>query len=61
MGTIQDLKYKFNNLDIFDKIIAINVVVFIIGLVFKSLFRIDLFTYLNCHLASWILSFSHGR
>lgn len=55
MSTIQDLKYKFNNLDIFGKIIAINVVVFIIGLVFKSLFRIDLFTYFE--LPSGIMDF----
>ena len=45
MSTIQDLKYKFNTLDAFGKIIAINVIVFIIGLVFKSLLRIDLFGY----------------
>ncbi len=45
MSTIQDLKYKFNNLDVFGKIIAINVVVFVIGLVFNSLLRINLFGY----------------
>ena len=45
MSTIQDLKYKFSNLDVFGKIIAINVVVFIIGLVFQSLLRIDVFNY----------------
>ncbi|WP_178989151.1 rhomboid family protein [Winogradskyella schleiferi] len=45
MSTIQDLKYKFNNLDVFGKIIAINVVIFIIGLIFEALLRIDLFTY----------------
>ncbi|WP_179351943.1 rhomboid family protein [Winogradskyella vidalii] len=45
MSTVQDLKYKFNNLDVFGKIIAINVVVFIIALVFKSLLRFDMFTY----------------
>jgi len=45
MTTVQDLKYKFNNLDVFGKIIAINVVVFVVGLIFSSLFRIDLFNY----------------
>jgi len=45
MSTIQDLKYKFNNLDVFGKIIAINVIVFIIGLIFKSLLRFNLFSY----------------
>ncbi|WP_179018662.1 rhomboid family protein [Winogradskyella forsetii] len=45
MSTIQDLKYKFNNLDVFGKIIAINVVIFIVGLIFEALLRIDLFTY----------------
>ncbi|MBF8150722.1 rhomboid family intramembrane serine protease [Winogradskyella sp. F6397] len=45
MSTVQDLKYKFNNLDTFGKIIAINIVVFIIGLIFKSLLRFNLFSY----------------
>ncbi|SDH88862.1 rhomboid family protein [Winogradskyella thalassocola] len=45
MSTIKDLKYKFKNLDAFGKIIAFNVVVFIIGLIFKSLLRFNLFGY----------------
>ena len=45
MSTIDDLKYKFKNLDVFSKIIAINVIVFIIGLIFKSLLRFNLFSY----------------
>ncbi|WP_179319524.1 rhomboid family protein [Winogradskyella helgolandensis] len=45
MSAIQDLKYKFKNLDVFGKIIAINVVVFIVGLIFKSLLRFNLFSY----------------
>ncbi|WP_178984789.1 rhomboid family protein [Winogradskyella helgolandensis] len=45
MSAIQDLKYKFKNLDVFGKIIAINVVVFIIGLIFRSLLRFNLFSY----------------
>ncbi|MCB4799463.1 rhomboid family protein [Neotamlana laminarinivorans] len=37
MGTIvQDLKYKFSNLNVLEKIIAINVVVFILSLPFKN-------------------------
>lgn len=55
MSTIQDLKYKFNNLDVFGKIIAINVVVFIVGLVFSSLLRFNLFTYFE--LPSGIMDF----
>lgn len=55
MSTIQDLKYKFNNLDVFGKIIAINVVVFIIALVFKSLVRFDMFTYFE--LPSGVMDF----
>ena len=55
MSTFQDLKYKFNNLDVFGKIIAINVVVFIIGLVFKSLLRFDVFSYFE--LPSGIMDF----
>jgi len=55
MSKVQDLKYKFNNLDVFGKIIAINVIIFIIGLVFNSLLRIDIFTYFE--LPSGILDF----
>lgn len=42
MSVIQDLKYKFNTLDIFGKIIAINVVVFIIDLILTSLLRLEI-------------------
>lgn len=45
MITIKDLKYKFNNLDVFGKIIALNVVMFTIGLIFKSLLRFEVFSY----------------
>ena len=45
MSTFQDLKYKYNTLDVFGKIIVINVVIFIIGLLFSSLFRFDVFSY----------------
>ena len=55
MSTIQNLKYKFNNLDVFGKIIAINVVVFTIGLIFSSLLRFNLFTYFE--LPSGIMDF----
>ncbi|MCB4808007.1 rhomboid family intramembrane serine protease [Tamlana sp. 62-3] len=33
---VQDLKYKFSNLNVLEKIIAINVVVFFLSLVFKN-------------------------
>ncbi|WP_179316995.1 rhomboid family intramembrane serine protease [Winogradskyella undariae] len=55
MSTFDDLKYKFKNLDAFGKIIAINVVVFFIGLIFKSLLRFNLFTYFE--LPSGIMDF----
>ncbi|MFD1015906.1 rhomboid family intramembrane serine protease [Winogradskyella rapida] len=55
MSVIQDLKYKYNNLDVFGKIIAINVVVFIIALLFKSLLRFHLFAYFE--LPSGIMDF----
>ncbi|MBU2929512.1 rhomboid family protein [Winogradskyella psychrotolerans] len=55
MSTVNDLKYKFRNLDAFGKIIAINVVVFIIGLIFKSLLRFNLFAYFE--LPSGIMDF----
>jgi len=55
MSTFDDLKYKFKNLDAFGKIIAINVVIFFIGLIFKSLLRFNLFTYFE--LPSGIMDF----
>ncbi|WP_179376188.1 rhomboid family protein [Winogradskyella wichelsiae] len=55
MSTVNDLKYKFKNLDVFGKIIAINVVIFFISLVFKSLLRFNLFTYFE--LPSGIMDF----
>lgn len=45
MSSVQNLKYKFNNLDVFGKIITINIVVFVIGLIFKSLLRWSVFNY----------------
>ena len=45
MSTIKDLKDKYRKLDVFGKIIAINAVIFIIGLVFESLLRFNLFGY----------------
>lgn len=55
MSTIQNLKYKFQNLDVFGKIIAINVLVFLVSLVFESLLRIDVYTYFE--LPSGIMNF----
>ena len=45
MKTLNDLKYKFNTLDIFGKIIAVNVVVFIINILFSRLLKLSLFDY----------------
>jgi membrane associated rhomboid family serine protease len=45
MKTIEDLKYKFNTLDIFGKIIAVNVVVFIINFILTELLKFSLFDY----------------
>ncbi len=45
MSTLQNLKYKFNNLDIFGKIIAINVVLFIVNLLFSRVLKLSLFDY----------------
>lgn len=39
MSTIQDLKYKFNRFNVFEKIIVINIVVFIIGQLIKVFVR----------------------
>ncbi|MEM9679430.1 MAG: rhomboid family intramembrane serine protease [Bacteroidota bacterium] len=44
MGAFQDLKYKFNNLDVFGKIIAINVIIFVINLILHNLLRITFLT-----------------
>lgn len=40
MSVLQDLKYKFNNLNAFGKLIAINVIVFILNLLLTALFRL---------------------
>ncbi|WP_411768090.1 rhomboid family intramembrane serine protease [Winogradskyella sp. A3E31] len=40
MALLDDLKFKFNNLDAFGKIIAINAIVFIIDLLLTSLFKL---------------------
>ena len=40
MSTVQDLKYKYNNLDIFGKIIAINIAVFAVGF-FLKIFKLS--------------------
>ncbi|MUU77615.1 rhomboid family protein [Winogradskyella endarachnes] len=45
MSTIDNLKFKYKNLDVFGKIIAINILVFLVGLVLKSLLRLNLFTF----------------
>lgn len=42
MTSVQDIKYKLSRLDTLEKIIAINVVIFILGLVLKPLFNISL-------------------
>lgn len=39
MSTFQDLKYKFNRFNVFEKIIVINIVVFIIGQLIKVFAR----------------------
>jgi membrane associated rhomboid family serine protease len=45
MKTLNDLKYKYNNLDIFGKIIAVNVVVFIINFIFTRLLKFSVVDY----------------
>ena len=45
MKTINDLKYKYNTLDIFGKIIVVNVVIFIINFVLTTLLKLTLFDY----------------
>jgi membrane associated rhomboid family serine protease len=45
MKTFNDLKYKFNTLDIFGKIIAVNVVVFIFNILFTRLLKFSVFDY----------------
>ena len=37
MSQFQDLKYKFNNLDVFGKIIAVNVIVHIVSFLLRVL------------------------
>ncbi|WP_461598746.1 rhomboid family intramembrane serine protease [Winogradskyella sp.] len=45
MTTIESLKYRYNNLDVFGKIITINAIVFIIDVILTSLFRLNLIKY----------------
>ncbi|WP_299368774.1 rhomboid family intramembrane serine protease [Winogradskyella sp.] len=45
MNTFQSLKYRYNNLDVFGKIITINIVVFIIDVLLTSLFRLNVVKY----------------
>ncbi len=44
MSTFQNLKYKFDNLDAFGKIIAINAIVFIVNLILHNLFKLTFLT-----------------
>ena len=45
MNTIDSLKYKYNNLNVFGKIITINIIVFILDLVLSNLFRLKVIKY----------------
>ncbi|WP_299522040.1 rhomboid family intramembrane serine protease [Winogradskyella sp.] len=45
MNTVQSLKYRYNNLDVFGKIITINIVVFILAVLLTRLFKLTLLTY----------------
>lgn len=45
MNTFQNLKYRYNNLDVFGKIITINTIVFIIDVLFSSVFRLNIVKY----------------
>lgn len=45
MKTLNDLKYKFNTLDIFGKIIAVNVSMYLIYFLFTRLLKLSLFDY----------------
>jgi len=45
MTTLENLKYRYNNLDVFGKIITINVIVFIVDVVLTSLFRLNIVKY----------------
>ncbi|ALJ06263.1 protease [Pseudalgibacter alginicilyticus] len=42
MTSVQDIKYKFDRLNILEKLIAINVFIFLLGLILKPLFNITL-------------------
>lgn len=45
MKTLNDLKYKFNTLDIFGKLIAVNVIAYLIYFLFTRLLKFSLFDY----------------
>ncbi|MEF3078672.1 rhomboid family intramembrane serine protease [Winogradskyella poriferorum] len=45
MTIVEDLKYRYKNLDVFGKIIAINVIVFIVVAILTNLLKLDIVTY----------------
>lgn len=45
MTTIEKLKYRYNLLDVFGKIITVNVIVFALDVIFTSLFRLNIVKY----------------
>ncbi|WP_422105213.1 rhomboid family intramembrane serine protease [Winogradskyella sp.] len=45
MNTFQSLKYRYNNLDVFGKIITINIIVFILDVALSSIFRLTVVKY----------------
>lgn len=47
MTTFENLKYRYNNLDVFGKIIAINVIVFIADAILTNLLKLEIVTYLK--------------
>ena len=45
MSTIEDLKYRYKNLDVFGKIITINIIVFIVDAILTNLLKLGVVEY----------------
>lgn len=45
MSTIEDLKYRYKNLDVFGKIITINIIVFIVDAILTNLLKLGVIEY----------------
>ncbi|WP_431106735.1 rhomboid family intramembrane serine protease [Winogradskyella poriferorum] len=53
MSTIEDLKYRYKNLDVFGKIITINIIVFIVDAILTNLLKLGVVEYFKLPSLFW--------